>query len=786
MNAFPQSSFRGARRLRIAGVCAGLIAGLLLAPSPAAAQLSRAGVTKQLVPGALLFGDVAHDPRNDVYLSVMAWGPVFAAFANSSGDVISTLTAGPAIPGGFANNPRVAYGPDLNGGAGGFLVTWHESTTGPNFVHSAVVSYPGGVVAIDPGGVTISGGALSTPNGGGPSIAYSPEAKKFLVTWTGDGWTVRGRLVNGVTGAAEGGVITVGPVNTHDPAVAWNPQTQEFGVGFAGFGAYVALARVNTAGGVIPASGPFGQSTGTYNTAVAVNAAGHYVLGWAAPGGAFSMELDSSGTPLAGFPTLISSLLGTPTSFAFALNPVSGTILAVSEGVGTREVPGVEMNSSGVPLGTAVPLTDGAGATGAGGSYAPRVGARQTGKQWSISYSRFNGGYSLASQIVATGSGADPVGPPVIAKNPVAAVARLGSTVTFTASATGGPAPSVKWQSRASGAPDFSDIAGATSTSLPVFTTPSEAGKLFRAVFTNPSNTVFSTAASLTIAPTPNDFNGDGASDALVFRPSSGTWWALGSGTNQVLQVPSFGAAGDIPLSGDIDGDGLTDMVVWRPSTGTWFWLLSSTQYSSGGQIAFGGLGDVPLIGDFDGDRKADLAVWRPSIGTWFWLTSSTNYNPSLAGSRQWGIGSLGDMPLIGDFDGDGRTDLTVWRAIEGTWYWLPSSTGYTQRHDVTFGGLGDKPFLGDFDGDGRADIAVYRPSTGTWFWLTAAGAFGQRLFGGGGNDVPLLTDIDGDGRSDVTIWRPFTGEWFWLTSSSGYSRVRSVVFGGLGDSPIR
>jgi len=222
------------------------------------------------------------------------------------------------------------------------------------------------------------------------------------------------------------------------------------------------------------------------------------------------------------------------------------------------------------------------------------------------------------------------------------------------------------------------------------------------------------------------------------------------------------------------------------PDAGTWFWLLSSTQYSSGGQIAFGGLGDVPLIGDFDGDRKADLAVWRPSIGTWFWLTSSTNYNPSLAGSRQWGIGSLGDMPLIGDFDGDGRTDLTVWRAIEGTWYWLPSSTGYTQRHDVTFGGLGDKPFLGDFDGDGRADIAVYRPSTGTWFWLTAAGAFGQRLFGGGGNDVPLLTDIDGDGRSDVTIWRPFTGEWFWLTSSSGYSRVRSVVFGGLGDSPIR
>src|SRR6185436_20460999 len=129
------------------------------------------------------------------------------------------------------------------------------------------------------------------------------------------------------------------------------------------------------------------------------------------------------------FPTLISSQLGTPTSFAFALNPVSGTILAVSEGVGTREVPGVEMNSAGVPLGTAVPLTDGAGATGAGGSYAPRVGARQTGKQWSISYSRFSGGYSLANQIVSTGSGADPVAPPAITKNPATAISRLGNTV---------------------------------------------------------------------------------------------------------------------------------------------------------------------------------------------------------------------------------------------------------------------------------------------------------------------------------------------------------------------
>jgi hypothetical protein len=44
----------------------------------------------------------------------------------------------------------------------------------------------------------------------------------------------------------------------------------------------------------------------------------------------------------------------------------------------------------------------------------------------------------------------------------------------------------------------------------------------------------------------------------------------------------------------------------------------------------------------------------------------------------QWGNASLGDSPIVGDIDGDGLTDLTVWRASTGTWFWLTSSTGYS------------------------------------------------------------------------------------------------------------
>ena len=83
----------------------------------------------------------------------------------------------------------------------------------------------------------------------------------------------------------------------------------------------------------------------------------------------------------------------------------------------------------------------------------------------------------------------------------------------------------------------------------------------------------------------------------------------------------------------------------------------------------------------------------------------------------QWG--TLGDIPVPGDYDRDGHADLTVWRPSTGVWYILTSRSGYTTAVGIQFGQLGDVPLAADFNGDGWLDLAVFRPSTGVWYFNT-------------------------------------------------------------------
>ncbi|HSK73123.1 MAG TPA: VCBS repeat-containing protein, partial [Pyrinomonadaceae bacterium] len=134
----------------------------------------------------------------------------------------------------------------------------------------------------------------------------------------------------------------------------------------------------------------------------------------------------------------------------------------------------------------------------------------------------------------------------------------------------------------------------------------------------------------------------------------------------------------------DFDGDGATDRSIFRPSTGEWYIFHSGSGALTGGP--FGTNGDIPLEGDFDGDQRSDIAVWRPSTGQWIILGSSNNQVMFI------NFGSNGDRPVPGDYDKDGKTDPAVWRASNSGWYFLRSSSNYTTFDVIGFGIPGDIP----------------------------------------------------------------------------------------------
>lgn len=276
-----------------------------------------------------------------------------------------------------------------------------------------------------------------------------------------------------------------------------------------------------------------------------------------------------------------------------------------------------------------------------------------------------------------------------------------------------------------------------------------------------------------------NDYDGDGKTDIQVYRQSANIFFALRSTDGGFVEQP-LGQPGDsVSLTVDWDGDGLSDFSTARyAAQAVWRILPSRTGVLEETPWGSSSLGDFFAAGDYDGDGKFDIGVFR--AGVWYIIESSTgNFR-----YEYWG--QSGDVPAANDYDGDGKVDLTISRSEGGQRYWWIKNSSDGTISVIPWGLSNDGFFTGrsDFDGDGKADLLVIRSEGGQRVYYIRQSSDGALRVARWGltSDVVKLGDYDGDGKTDLAVTRAISGQRVFFIQQSSDGQTRYETFGLQGD----
>lgn len=273
----------------------------------------------------------------------------------------------------------------------------------------------------------------------------------------------------------------------------------------------------------------------------------------------------------------------------------------------------------------------------------------------------------------------------------------------------------------------------------------------------------------------PYDFDQDHRADPVVFK--DGKWQVFLSqlsGVSDFVSERFYGTSNDKPIP-DYYGKSAIPNESVSPTLAVWRQSVATFHIYGKGSFQWGLTSDKPVSWDYDGDGITDLAVFR--TGSWYIIKSSDSNFISV----NWG--TSGDIPVPGFyFADDAKGDFAVYRPSNHTWYAL-SSVDHSTFKARQWGLTGDQIVPADYDGDYLTDFAVFRADAGNlgyWHILQSSTDSSTSIQWGLGTDIPVPIDYFGYGKVSPTVFRQNT--WYMLRNDG---QQIDVTFGDPGSVPV-
>ncbi len=309
-------------------------------------------------------------------------------------------------------------------------------------------------------------------------------------------------------------------------------------------------------------------------------------------------------------------------------------------------------------------------------------------------------------------------------------------------------------------------------------------------VFTQPSNQTSAEGVDVSIALAASDPDSDVLTFTVTGLPAGAS---VNTATGLITGIPSFASAGTYSVAATVsDGSAsVSRSFSWIVTNANRAPVLSPVTDQTtaadvdaslqiiasdpdGTAITYAATGLPPALAINAATGFISGHVNASSAGVHVVTVTVTDGVLSTSVTFVWSIDGT-DLPVRGDFDGDGRDDPATYREATGEWRVWPSTSNFVPASPVVWGAATDVVVPADYDGDGRTDIAVYRRSTGTWHALFSSTNMqsGLEVQWGNADDRPVAIDYDNDGRADLAL--PRFGGYQILLSSSNYTSSVTV-----------